>query len=201
MQRAEGYFAKVPEAYDFSGARTIVDVAGGNGGLLATILAATPTARGILFDAEHVVAAAGDRLRDRGVLDRCDLAGGDFRDYVPPGGDVYMLSRILHNWDDARCGTLLRNCHEAMDAGATLLILEHLIPDDAAGGDGDGDERPDAAARALNFALDINMLALFGGRERTWEEFRSLLDAAGFELRPERHPLPSDITLLTAHRR
>src|SRR6266545_2323627 len=129
MQREEAFFAKVPEVYDFSGANTIVDVAGGNGGLLGTILAATPAARGILFDTEHVIAAARDGLRERGLLDRCELAGGNFLESVPSGGDVYVLSRILHNWDDVRCQTLLTNCYKAMEAGAALLILEYLIPD------------------------------------------------------------------------
>jgi hypothetical protein len=196
MQRAEAFFAEVPEAYDFSGAKTIVDVAGGNGGLLATILAAAPAARGILFDAEHVVAAARDGLRERGVLDRCEPIGGNFLESVPSGGDVYVLSRVLHNWDDARCQTLLTNCHEAMETGATLLILEHLIP-----GESGGDEAAGAAALAHARALDINMMALFGGRERTWEDFGSLLATTGFELLPTRHPLPSDITLLIGRSR
>jgi O-methyltransferase len=129
------------------------------------------------------------------VLDRCDLTGGDFLESVPPGGDVYLLSRVLHNWDDAQCQTLLTNCHEAMETGATLLILEHLIPGEA----GD-DEAVKAAALAHTRALDINMMALFGGRERTWEDFRSLLARAGFDLLTRRHPLPSDITLLIARR-
>lgn len=195
MQRAEAFFAKVPEAYDFSAAKTVVDVAGGNGGLLATILAGTPTARGILFDAEHVVAAARDGLRERGVLERCELVSGDFFESVPSGGDVYVLSRVLHNWDDERCQTLLTNCHEAMETGATLLILEHLIPDEA-----EDEQTPRAAARALAVAFDINMMALFGGRERTWDDFRSVLARAGFELLRRRHPLPADITMLIARR-
>jgi ubiquinone/menaquinone biosynthesis C-methylase UbiE len=195
MQRAEAYFAEVPKAYDFSGARTIVDVAGGNGGLLAAILAAVPTARGVLFDAEHVVAGARELLRDRGVLDRCELAGGDFLESVPAGGDVYVLSRVLHNWDDAHCLTVLTRCYEAMGAGATLVILEHLIPDES-GADG-----ADSETLAQAFARDINMMALFGGRERTREEFRSLLAAAGFELLPEPRSLPQDTTLLAARRR
>jgi hypothetical protein len=110
---------------------------------------------------------------------------------VPAGGDVYVLSRVLHNWDDARCLTLLSNCHAAMAVGGALVIIEHLVP--AAGVD---DE-----VRAMNVALDINMMALFGGRERTWHDFRELLAAGGFELLPEGRPLPADLTLLTARRR
>jgi O-methyltransferase domain len=138
------------------------------------------------------VAAARDGLRARDVLDRCELVGGNFLESVPSGGDVYVLSRVLHNWDDLRCQTLLTNCHEAMETGATLLILEHLIP---------GEPGDDEAARAPTVALDINMMALFGGRERTWEDFGSLLATAGFELLPTRHPLPSDITLMIGRRR
>lgn len=201
MQRGEAFFAEVPDAYDFaghSGAPTVVDIAGGNGTLLATILAAAPAARGILFDTSHVVAAARDGLRDRGVLDRCELVAGDYFDSVPAGGDIYVLSRVLHNWDDARCLTLLRNIHAAMSSaapdgrtgpalGATLLVLEHLIPD----------QDEDAGARAPALALDVNMLVLFGGRERTWAEFRTLLGKAGFDL-IRRQPLSAGTTLLTA---
>jgi O-methyltransferase domain len=184
MQRAETFFAEVPGAYDFAAAKTIVDIAGGNGTLLGTILIATPGARGILFDASHVVEAARDGLRERGVLDRCELVAGNFFESVPSGGDVYVLSRILHNWDDARCLQLLRNCREAMSSEATLVILEHVIPD---GGD-----------RYPALALDVNMMTVLGGRERTVAEFHNLLGKAGFELGNRRPVLSSGITLLTA---
>jgi ubiquinone/menaquinone biosynthesis C-methylase UbiE len=183
MQRGESFFTQVPDAYDFTGGRTIVDVAGGNGSLLAAILTAAPDARGILFDAPHVVEAARDRLRERGVLNRCDLLGGDFFESVPSGGDVYVLSRILHNWDDERCLTLLAACRRGMGPDATLIILERLIPD--------------AEPSATAFASDLNMQVMFGGRERTGAEFRALLAKAGFAV-TGLHSLSSDITLQTA---
>jgi hypothetical protein len=186
MQMMAEFFAGVPAVYDFSGARTVVDIAGGNGTLLGTVLAAAPQARGILFDARHVVDAARDGLAERGVLDRCELVGGDFLDAVPAGGDVYMLSRILHNWDDERCLALLANCRAAMRSGATLLIVEHVVAED------------DPPVSLLG--LDINMLALFGGCERTATEFRDLLDQAGFDLTGQR-PLSMDHAVLIARRR
>jgi hypothetical protein len=200
MQMGELFFAKVPEAYDFSGARTIVDIAGGNGSLLAAILTAAPDARGILFDTPHVVEAARDRLRERGVLDRCDLVGGDFFESVPTGGDIYILSRILHNWDNERCFTLLTHCRRAMSdsppdgraaqpSRATLVILERLLPED-------GSDGP-SGSTVTAFGADLNMMALFGGRERTASEFGVLLERAGFAM-TERRSLPSGITLLAA---
>lgn len=186
MQSMAEFFAGLPAAYDFSAVGTVVDIAGGNGTLLATVLTAAPQARGILFDAEHVVKAARDVLAEYGVLDRCELVGGDFLESVPAGGDVYTLSRILHNWDDERCLELLANCREAMRPGAALLIVEHVVPED------------DPPVSLLG--LDINMLTLFGGQERTATEFRLLLDRAGFDL-TGRHPLSLDNAVLVAHRR
>lgn len=188
MQTGASFFARVPEAFDFSAASKVVDIAGGNGGLIGAILTAAPQARGVLLDAEHVVAAAEDRLRELGVLDRCELVGGSFFEGVPEDGDVYTLSRILHNWDDDPCLTLLAQCHRAMAPGATLLILERLIPEDGSPGPA--------------VATDINMLTVFGGRERTASQYRALVDKAGFDLDPaDQRPLPSDLTMLVAHRR
>ncbi|GAA4629076.1 methyltransferase [Actinoallomurus vinaceus] len=186
MQTGGSFFAHLAEQYDFSGAQTVVDVAGGNGTLLATLLTAVPELRGILLDAGHVIEAARDNLRTQGVLDRCELVAGSFLDAVPEGGDVYTLSRILHNWDDETCGRILERCHAAMDANATLLVLERLIPEDGS---------PSVAQ-----ASDINMLAVFGGRERTATEFRTLLDKAGFDLSGQRE-LPPDTAVLVARRR
>jgi ubiquinone/menaquinone biosynthesis C-methylase UbiE len=186
MQSGAPFFARVPEVYDFPATATVVDVAGGNGTLLAAVLSATPAARGVLFDVPHVVEAARDRLREEGLLDRCELVGGDFLTSVPSGGDVYVLSRILHNWDDERCQALLTACRRAMDPGAVLLVIELLVPEDG--------------SPAIAVARDMNMMTVFGGRERTWTEFRTLLGSAGFELE-DRRALPSGFVLLCARRR
>lgn len=186
MQTGAPFFTHLADQYDFSDVRTVVDVAGGNGTLLATLLTAVPKLRGILFDTDHVIEAARDNLRTRGVLDRCELVAGSFLDGVPSGGEVYTLSRILHNWDDETCGRILERCHQAMDTGATLMILERLIPEDGSPG--------------VALASDINMLAVFGGRERTATEFRKLLDKAGFDLSGQGE-LPPDTSLLIARKR
>ena len=121
----------------------------------------------------------------RGVLDPCDPVGGDFLESVPSGGDVYVLPRVPRNWDDTRRQTLLTNCHEAVKTDATPLIIEHLIPAEA------GDDK---VGRVPAVGLDINMMAVFGGREGTWDDFRSPLARTGSELLGRWHPLPSDFT-------
>ncbi|MGQ4517100.1 methyltransferase [Streptomyces sp. DW26H14] len=175
----------VTDLVDFSSADVVVDVAGGNGQLLGLVLAAAPHLRGVLFDRAHAVAAAGDTLTRAGVADRCELVPGDFTVSVPGGGDVYLLSRVLHDWDDERCATILRNCAEAMPANAELLVLERLLPED------------DSPSLAL--AWDVHMLCNVGGRERTASHYRSLLADAGFEC-VEQHELPLEMAVLRARR-
>jgi hypothetical protein len=162
----------VAAAYDFSGAGTIVDVAGGQGRLLATILRGTPAARGVLCDLPAVVAGAAPLLAAEGVADRCTVVAGDIFAEVPQGGDVYLLSRIIHDWDDARALTILRNCRLAMRPEATLLLVEVVLPD-----------RLEPSTLAQEQTLhDLNMLVRTGGKERTKDEYRALLGAAGFAL-------------------
>ncbi len=155
-------------AYDFSSARTVVDVGGGQGGLLATILAAHPRARGILFDQPVVVAGAAEHLQAAGVAKRCQMSAGDFFEAVPAGGDVYTLSQIVHDWDDEQAARILAACWRAMAPGTRLLLIEQVIP---AGND----------PHESKF-LDLHMFVMHGGRERTAEEYRALLDTAGFTL-------------------
>jgi O-methyltransferase domain/Dimerisation domain len=186
MAAGSAFFSQIPRAYDFSRTRTIVDVGGGNGALLAAILAAHPHAAGIVLDLPHVVEATRGSLRRHGLADRCEVIGGDFFACVPDGGDVYILSRILHDWQDEQCLALLRACRRAMTRGSELLIIERVIPDD---------DRP-----SLALEWDIHMLANTGGRERTEAEYHDLLDLAGFEPRALR-PLPLDVSLLVASAR
>jgi hypothetical protein len=156
-------------SYDFSQARTIVDVGGGPGGLIAVLLAAHPHARGVVFDQPHVVADAPAVLDAAGVTARASIVGGSFFDAVPAGGDTYMLQYVLHDWSDEQCVMILRNCRAAMDAHSRLLIVENLIP-----------------ARSVPndhvVMLDLHMMVMLGGRERMREEFDALLHDAGFEL-------------------
>ncbi|MFF3441514.1 methyltransferase [Streptosporangium sp. NPDC002721] len=183
MAAGAAFFREVPVAHDFSGARTVVDLAGGTGALLGTVLRDHPEAGGILFDVPGVVANAPAHLDRMGVLERCELVGGDLFESVPEGGDVYLLSRILHDWDDDRCVRLLRNCARAMGKGAELLVIERVV----------------SADTHLPLAFDLHMMVMTGGRERTEEEYRALLESA--ELLPgELVDLPLGMRMLTATR-
>jgi len=167
------YFAvAVVEAYDFSKFGTVADVGGGRGALLATLLGKNPRLRGILFDLPHVAPASATLLREAGVTSRCEIAAGDMFESVPAGADAYILSRVIHDWDDERSKEILSTCRAAMPSTATLLLLERVLPDVAAR----------SAENQGRFLGDINMLVRTGGRERTAEEFRVLLATAKFEL-------------------
>ena len=155
-------------SYDFSDVGVLVDVGGGEGALLANILAANPGVGGVLFDQEHVVAGAGDLLERAGVADRCEVVAGSFFEAVPGGGDAYLLKSVVHDWDDAEAVEILRSCRKAMGGTGKLLVVEPVI--------GPGNE-PDPAKYS-----DLNMLVILGGRERTASEFERLYAEAGFDL-------------------
>jgi hypothetical protein len=158
----------VSAAYDFSWANVLVDVGGGMGTFLAAILEANPRARGIVFDRQDVAAAAGTLLASRGVADRCGVVDGNFFDAVPSGGDAYILSWIIHDWDDDRSITILKNCRRAMARDGRVLVIELVIPP--------GNEA------SLSKLYDIHMLVLTGGRERREDEYRELFAAADLRL-------------------
>jgi hypothetical protein len=158
----------VADAYDFSRFETIVDVGGGTGAFLAGILQANPRARGILFDRPNVVGGARKLLSSAGVADRCEVVAGDFFETVPGGGDVYILSWIIHDWDDDRGIAILKNCRRAMADDARLLVIEQVIPPG---------NQP-----SLSKFYDLHMLVLSGGRERREDEYRALLAAADLQL-------------------
>src|SRR5437667_78607 len=160
----------VVAAYDFSGTSTLVDVAGGHGLMIMTILKANRKMRGVLFDLPHVTAGAATLLRTGGAADRCQIVSGDFFTSVPEGADAYIMKHILHDWDDERAIQILRNCHSAMRRGGKVLIVDAVIP-------------PGNAAH-FGKLLDLEMLALTPrGRERTQAEFRAVLQRSGFKLR------------------
>jgi hypothetical protein len=158
----------VVDAYDFSGSTTVVDVGGGRGAMLASILLRHPHARGVLFDQPTVVPGADDLLTRAGVADRCDIVGGDFFAAVPAGGDVYLLRDVIHDWPDEESVQILRTCGRVVPDNGRLLLVERLL--------GEG---PHAAAAALS---DLNMLVGPGGQERTVEEYARLLERSGFRL-------------------
>jgi len=162
----------VAAVYDFSRFRTIVDVGGGNGTLLAGILGATTGPHGIVFDLPHVAARATARLAELGLSDRCTAVGGDFFQEVPRGGDAYLLKHVIHDWHDERAIEILRACRRAMRDEATLLLIEGVYPPRI-------DESMASQGAAAN---DVNMLVCTGGRQRSEPEFRALYEAAGFAL-------------------
>jgi len=159
--------ALVP-GYNFGPFRTIVDVGGGHGVLLSTILAATPNARGVLYDLPEVVAGASALLSQQGVEDRVRVEGGSFFDSVPSGGDAYVLKNVIHDWPDGQAVAILRNVRAAAGADATLLLVEAVLPEH---------DRDFAGKWA-----DLEMLLDANGRERDAAEYRDLLGQAGFRM-------------------
>ena len=158
----------VVAAYDFSVFRTVVDVGGGRGTLLAAILRANPDVRGVLFEQAHVLPGARQYLDAAGLGERCELVAGDFFASVAAGGDAYVLKWIVHDWDDEHALRILERCRQAMPATSRLLMVETVIPP---GND------PSSGKLA-----DLAMLVWTGGKERTEAEYRALLGAAGLKL-------------------
>ena len=175
----------IVSAYDFAGVSTVVDVGGGRGTLLAAILTAYPALRGILFDQPQVLEGARALLEASGVASRCELSGGDFFQAVPAGGDAYLLQQILHDWDDERAKQILERCHAALPSDGRLLIVERLIPP--------------GNAPAPAKSVDMVMLVILGGRERTEGEYADLLAGAGFRL-ARVIPTRSPFSILEAQR-
>jgi hypothetical protein len=168
-----------PAADLFDGARTIVDVGGGDGGLLAEALGRRPELHGVLVELPGAAARARDRLAEAGVSDRVRIVAGSFFDHVPVGGDLYVLRRVLHNWNDENACRVLARVRAAMPADARLLVLEELLPT--------APEASSAAAGAWaaprNRVVDLVMLVLMEGRDRTAEEYTTLLMGSRFAVK------------------
>jgi hypothetical protein len=156
----------VVAAYDFTSFGTVVDLGGGDGSLLASILRATPGLRGILLEEAPVAERASRSLETAGLQDRCAVISGDFFATVPAGGDAYVLSRVIQSFDDTRSIALLRSCRQVIGSHGRLLVIEELIPP--------GD------APSYSKLHDLTMLANAGGRQRTEAEYGALYEAAGF---------------------
>ncbi|WP_317441117.1 methyltransferase [Streptomyces collinus] len=162
----------VAAAYDLTRFRTVVDVGGGNGTLLAALLQATPGLRGIVFDSPPGVAQAEDHLVAAGVGDRCEAKAGDFLEALPEGGDLYVFKSVIHDWDDERATTILRNCRRVLPADGRLLIVEPVVPEAVTV----------SPADPFPYLNDLNMMVSLRGKERTRSEYEALLTAAGFRL-------------------
>lgn len=155
--------AAMCDAYDFGGFRTLVDVGGGNGSLLWTVLERTPGLRGVLYDLPHVVERARPKLHPR-----CEAISGTFFDAVPAGGDAYLMRHIIHDWDEEKCLRILGNVRKVIPAEGKLLVVEGVVPP------GNGP--------SFTKLLDLNMLVIPGGMERTEAEYRELFMKGGFRL-------------------
>ncbi|HEV2713987.1 MAG TPA: methyltransferase [Terriglobales bacterium] len=155
-------------AYDFSQVKVLVDVGGGHGALAAALLRRNPLMRAVILDQAGVLEGAAPVLQESGILARCDLSPGDFFQAVPDGGDIYMLSAIIHDWDDVRAAAILKGVRRAMRPDAKLLVIESMIPP--------GNEP------FRGKLVDLTMMVFTGGRERTEPEHRQLLHDAGLRL-------------------
>ncbi len=178
---SEGFNMAVVPSYDWSQFKTIVDVGGGNGSLLAHILNTNKTAKGILFDEPYVTTHADGILKSRGVADRVQVAGGDFFKSVPAGGDAYIMKVVIHDWDDEKCNIILKNIATVLTPKSKLLVIEGVIA---------GMNEPQ-----IGKLLDINMLVMTGGMERTEEEYRNLFASAELKL-VKVYPTPSPLNIL-----
>jgi O-methyltransferase domain/Dimerisation domain len=160
--------AAVVKAYPFSGLAKVVDVGGGNGSLITLILKVNPRMTGVLFETPAVIEGAKKHIEAAGLTRRCETVAGDFFESVPEGGDAYILSHVIQSFDDERSVTILLNCRRAMAKHGKLLLVEPII----------------SPANEPSFAklLDLQMLVVTGGRQRTEAEYRTLLVSAGFRL-------------------
>ncbi|MFJ6853583.1 methyltransferase [Streptomyces sp. NPDC091271] len=159
----------VVQSYDYSSFRRLVDVGGGHGQLLAAVLAANPETKGVLFDQPEVVAGAGDEFDKAGVRDRVEIAGGDFLESVPEGGDGYLVVNVLHNWEDEKAQAILTRIREAMTDDARVLLVEVVMP-------------PDGAEGLTVKLMDLNMMAHADGVQRSEEQYAELFARAGLKL-------------------
>lgn len=168
-------------SYDFSTASRVIDVGGGHGILLASVLQKYPHLQGILFEVPAVAEEARGLIEAHDVADRCEIISGDFTQSVPGGGDSYILKHIIHDWNDEQCVTILANCRKAMAPGGKVLVVEMVLPE--------GNEP------SIGKFLDLEMLLFLPGCERTEAEYRALFDRAGLEV-SRVLPTPSPFSII-----
>ena len=176
--------AAVLSRYDFSYADVVCDVGGGAGSVVALLLEKNPRQRGVVYDVPGVIADARVFWKEKPLADRCSFVAGNFLESVPVGADAYVLKNIVHDWNDANAQKILSNCSAAMSDNAKLVLLESPLVDDGP---------------TFSFLLDVHMMVLFGGRERTPAEYGALLTASGLEL-TQVVPTGGLLTVLEARR-
>jgi cyclopropane fatty-acyl-phospholipid synthase-like methyltransferase len=160
--------AALHDVYSFSGIDRIMDVGGGHGGLITSILQKNHAMTGILFDSPQVIEGAAGKIQSANVADRCELVGGDFFQSVPSGADTIILKWIIHDWNDEQSVAILKNCHRALPENGKLILVEAVVPE--------------TSEPHFSKFIDLNMLIMTGGRERTAAEFRKLYEDSGFKL-------------------
>ena len=158
----------ISSVYDYSVFKKIVDVGGGHGGLITSILKANPHLKGLLFDSPQVISGAREKIAASGLGDRCEVVEGDFFKSVPAGGDAYILKWIIHDWNDELSMKILKNCRNQLGLNGKLLLIDCVVPE----------------TNEPHFSkfIDLNMLVMTGGKERTEKEFRDLLESSGLRL-------------------
>jgi len=157
----------IAEVLEIGDAGTVVDIGGGRGGFISKILRKHPNVKGVLFELPHVVFPSNELLLN-GFTDRCDVVSGSFFESVPKGGDIYTLKRVLHDWDDHSSREILKNCRKSLGNDGRLMVVEAIVPEE----------------KGSHFIKDVDvyMMALFSGRERTENEFKELFQSAGLKI-------------------
>jgi hypothetical protein len=180
---SNAHYTGVVDAYNFGSIRKLVDVGGGHGRLISMILKAYPKMRGVLFDMPHAFGGGRKLIAEAGLSDRCEVVSGDFFQSVPESGDAYILSRVIHDWDDDKAVAILKVVRKGMEPRGRLLLFEAMI----------------TADNRLSYALlsDLNMVIRTGGCERSQAEYGALYRAAGFRLtRTVKTPSPTGMTII-----
>jgi hypothetical protein len=174
----------VAAVYDFSEAKTIADIGGGHGRLLSTVLKTNENAKGILFDQPQVVAGADEVLENAGVTGRVEIVGGDFFAEIPVEADIYLMKHIVHDWNDEESVSILQNIAKSAKLGAKVLLVESVV-------------EAEKGIPSMSKVMDLNMLAMTSGRERTAKEYAELFEKAGFKL-TNVIPTPSPLQIVEA---
>jgi hypothetical protein len=173
----------VVATYDFSSAQTIADIGGGHGHLLSTVLKAAPQAKGILFDQPYVVEDASVLLKKEGVAERVETVGGNFFEEIPVKADIYLMKFIIHDWNDEQSLTILKNLSKSAQPGSKVLLVETVVEEDN--------------SPSMSKVMDLNMLVMTGGKERTPREYAGLFEQTGFKL-IDVYPTPSPMQIVEA---
>lgn len=179
--KAQNSYAIITDFYNFSNVKKIIDIGGGKGALLLEILKKNTHTKGIIAELLSTIPEVDKEIKKNNLQNRCSIKSCDFFKNIPSGGDVYLLSNILHDWDDEKCQIILNRCHKAMAIDSKLLVIEMIVPD--------GDKP------SISKLLDLEMLVITGGVERTKKEFTRLFDLTDFKI-SKIIPIKGDVSII-----